>query len=118
MAVVDFSNAVLNVFEGNQNVRQMKPFENSDIALNSPIIKNMSGTDISRSYAVRTLRNTPTVKSYLYTGTLAESGTEFLIGNFSSSVGVLYASWKVSNISFSSGDTYAFVVDVEVSGNT
>ena len=55
--------------------------------------------------------NTPTKASILYSGSFAGSGTEFYIG----ARNALY--WKVSNISFANGDTYSFVIDIEVDGN-
>lgn len=104
MAQVDFSNAVLDVSGNN------KPMTSSsylDIT-GSSTMSNASGTRITSGEANSILSNTPSKVSILKTGTFNSSGTECFISG----------KWRISNISFSSGDTYSFVIDIEVSGNT
>lgn len=112
MAQVDFSNAVLDVNTG------YKPLPvNEYIALGDlgyPPLMNIGGTSITTNSGKSIITNTPSKVSILYTGTFTSAGTEFYI--VKDDTANLY--WKVSNISFNSGDTYSFVIDIEVSGNT
>ena len=118
MAQVDFSNAVLDVFEGNESVKSMQPL-NYDVylRLGEWITNTGGGSSITSSHSTSILTNTPSKVSILHTGTFAESGTAFLIGQYWDNSN-WRAPWKVSNISFSNGDTYSFVIDIETSGNT
>ena len=107
MAQVDFSNAVLDVYND-------KPLTyGSYLQLNNsgaPYFHNLAGNYISVP-TKSIILNTPQNVSILFTGVFNSAGTEFYIGDSAKE-------WKVSNISFSSGDTYSFVIDIEVSGNT
>lgn len=116
MADVDFSHAVLDVFQGNATVNPRNPFPYSYFYLNNGSLTNTSAGMVS-SGSARIITDTPSKVSILYTGTFSASGTEFLIACAWESGG-WYASWIVSNISFSNGDAYSFIVDVETSGNT
>ena len=107
MAVVDFSNAVLDV-----NTGQLPMTYGNYLDLNNDKFYNSSYGIINTNRAVSKILNTPTKVSILYTGTFVASGTEFSIASTSN------MTFYVSNISYSSGDTYAFVIDIEVSGNT
>lgn len=123
MAEVDFSNAVLDVFEGNEYVSAYNPMSTSDyMQLKNSSVEyfyNLQGNGISvPNPVVSILSNTPTKVSISYVGTFNSSGTEFLIGLYSVTGGYKYAGWKVSNVSFSSGDTYSCIIDIEVSGNS
>lgn len=105
MAVVDFSNAVLDV-SGYET-----PLTHSDyMDLRHNFWHGSSEISVP---TIRVITDTPTKVSILYTGTFNASGTEFTI-NYSST----RAAFRVSNISFSAGDTYSFVIDIEVSGNS
>lgn len=108
MAQVDFSNAVLDVY------RSEKPMTHNDyLRLQNHGFFYNGGSVNEQSGSVSVITNTPTKVSLLYTGTFTASGTEFYIA-YTANAGT----FKVSNISFSAGDTYAFVIDIEVSGNT
>lgn len=111
MAQVDFSNAVLDVFSGNPMTfgNYMQLYYVSSNSLDDP-----NGNPISTPVVSKIL-DTPTKVSILYAGSIVTSnvsGTEFLLRIGNTRV------WKVSNISFATGDTYSFVIDIEVSGNT
>lgn len=108
MAQIDFSNAVLDV-NGNST-----PLTEDDYMSfnNTAYLWNSQGQYITSNQTKTIINNTPAKVSILYTGSFTTSGTEFYIGNGGGNP------WKVSNISFSSGDTYSFVIDIEVSGNT
>jgi len=108
MADVDFSHAVLDVNTG------YNPMTNNNyLNLATASLANASGQIINSNASQTIITNTPSKVSLLYTGTLGSSGTEFYL-YYSGNV----KPWKVSNISFSSGDTYSFVIDIETSGNT
>ena len=104
MAQVDFSNAVLDVYNGT-------PFSQALFNLDNANFVNSSQQPIVTNYSRTLITNTPTKVSILYTGEFTASGTEMY---------TYYAApkWKISNISFSSGDVYSFIIDIEVSGNT
>lgn len=105
MAVVDFDNAVLDVNTGEN------PLNHSDYMDLKHYFYN-NNTEVSTP-TISVISNTPTKVSILYSGTFTQSGTEFYIA-YSTTNGT----FKVSNISYSAGDTYSFVIDIEVSGNS
>lgn len=109
MADVDFSNATMQPYS---NYAPMTYSEYLAFYRSAPLY-NSSGSGITSNYARTIVSDTASMFSYLFTGTFTASGTEFYIG-WSSSALV----WKVSNISFSAGDNYSFIVDIEVEGNT
>ena len=112
MAQVDFDNAVLDVNPNSSN----NPMNiNKYMGIGAGYsLRNSSNSEIVSNYSSSVISNTPTKASILFTGTFTASGTQFFItSGWGSQI-----DWKVSNISFSSGDTYAFVIDIEVSGNT
>ena len=103
MAQVDFSHAVLEPYEDSKPLTW--DYLNLDTT-NSIFNRNGQGIGTgSRSI----ITNTPTKVSFLFAGTFSASGTEFLMGN--------YTVFRVSNISFSVGDSYSFIIDIETSGN-
>lgn len=108
MADVDFSNAVLDV-----NSSEKPLAESGYLRLRNYMFYYNGNpvTDTSGSSTIIT--DTPTKVSILYTGTFIASGTEFYIAYSQYS-----GTFRVSNISFSSGDTYSFIIDIETSGNT
>jgi len=106
MAVVDFSNAILDVYDNTK-----KPMTVTDYMKlgSSSYLYDEQGQPINSNNTMSILSNTPTKVSILYTGAFISSGTSFHTDQ---------SQWKVTNISFSSGDSYAFVIDIEVSGST
>lgn len=104
MAQVDFSNAVLDVSGNN------KPMASSSYLniTGTSTMTNASGTRITGWEANRILSNTASKVSILKTGTFNASGTECFISGM----------WRISNISFSAYDTYAFVIDIEINVNS
>lgn len=112
MAQVDFSNAVLEPYT---DVKPLTAQYDLGIEINN--ISNANSGIIASNLTTTVLENTLSKRSVLFTGTFTDSGTEcYLYYYFSIAVHNIY--WKISNISFSSGDTFSFVIDIEVSGNT
>ena len=107
MAQVDFSNAVLDVY--NSSARPFAYSNYLNIPYEATVYDDQSGNSINGSASVNIILNTPTKVSILFTGVFTASGTSFHTNR---------SVWGVSNISFSAGDTYSFVIDIEVSGNT
>ena len=103
MAEVDFSNARIEVDStSNQN-----PTTTAEVLLaNGTTLVDSSNTVIGSGRATR-LINQQKQLMYNYTGSFTASGTEFYFGTNQSR-------WKVSNISFSSGDTYVFQVNASL----
>ena len=104
MAQVDFSNAVLDV---NSNNKPMTNINYMELGTGNGVLTNGSSV-INTNASVSIIQNTPSKVSLLFTGTFTASGNTCYTN---------YQRWKISNISFSSGDSYAFVIDIEVSGN-
>ena len=94
MAQIDFSNATLSI---KPNVGL--PAGEGYAGLNTVVFLDANGSRINSSSNVSVLLNNENNFTLLYDGTMEASGTEFYIG-----------SWKVSNISFSSGDTYVLQI--------
>lgn len=124
MAQVDFSNAVLD-YSDEANAYAMQ--ESNYLFLDYPNISyggifnyNVSQYKIVTNDNVSIILNTPSKVSILYTGSFIANGTFFYIGSCRYFDGGWRKTlpWKVSNISYSAGDTYSFVIDIEVSGNT
>lgn len=125
MAQTDFSNANIEI------IGSHKPLRYRFLALTN----YNSATDIvyfmtiGSPYTalgtptITVLTNTPTKYSLLFTGTFTNSlptgVTEFgiYIRYRSGSSGIYDYFWKVTNVTVTAGDTYSFVVDVEVSGS-
>lgn len=112
MAVVDFSNAVLDVSTDSPASPPMSYDFYMRIGYESVLYDATQA--ITTGQSMTFLLNTPTKVSILFTGKFTTGGTYFYIGTDTNYRRV----WKVSNISFSANDTYAFVIDIEVSGNT
>ena len=118
MAQVDFSNAVLDVYEGSSSILPATPMAQNNYLKLLGGINSISGSSaVTTGDSVSVITNTPSKVSILHTGTFAESGTAFLIGQYWDNSN-WRAPWKVSNISFSAGDSYSFIIDIETSGNT
>lgn len=112
MAVVDFSNAVLDIAGLNPSYSRPMSLDYY-LRFGSPsgdaYFTDNQDQRIVSNPSSQIILNTPQKVSILFTGTFTTSGTEMYR---------YYTMWKISNISFSAGDTYSFVVDIEVSGNT
>lgn len=119
MAQVDFSNAVLDVNTDSNDL----PFDYSYLYVNyNGAFYTYDSSQyhiVNSNYSVTKISETPSKVSFLYTGKFNSSGTFFYLGRCWYDYGVFkHLPWKVSNISFSADDTYSFVIDIEVSGNT
>lgn len=107
MAQVDFSNAVLSISTTSPLAIYFTGFS-SNTSGNSNHILNQSGQAITSS---RSLTKNVTSKNKLImtmSGTFSASGTEFYIAYSPDFF------WKVSNITFASGDTFTFQVTVDL----
>ena len=104
MADVDFSNAVLDV---NGNTKPMTNASYLGMASGGGVLTDGSNI-INANYSLNIIQDTPTKVSLLHTGTFTASGNTCYTD---------YQKWKISNISFSPGDTYSFIIDIETSGN-
>lgn len=109
MALVDFSNAHIEV----ASPSSFKPFWNNWLGLRgfsgNPIIRDANNNNIVSNLGQS---DHPVSVSKFYialTGTFTASGTELYYGNTRN--GVLY---KITNISFSSGDTFDFRINAEI----
>lgn len=105
MADVDFSHAVLDAVNGETPLTHSSYLD---------LMHNFwyGSTEISVP-VISLITNTPTKVSILYTGTFNQSGTEFYFAYVGGA-----GTFKVTNISFSAGDTYSFIIDIEIEGNT
>lgn len=101
MAQVDFSNAVLRPNTGHKPFN----FQNFMEIANANYMCKANGVTISTNHVMTVLENTKNKYSVLFTGTFTESGTECYLHN--------YLTWKITNISFSAGDSYSFAIDIE-----
>lgn len=102
MAEVDFSNAVIEAY-GNT------PFANRYISFNDGNlnITNASGTNIAPGGSRTVLVDDYNQFTIRHSGTLNESGTAM----YFSSNGIR---WKISGISFASGDTFTFTTSADL----
>jgi len=109
MAQVDFSNAVLE--PSNYDDPNTRPFHYGDnIGLNqSAFLYTSEDGSITTGQVKNKLVGTNTKAVIHYAGTFTKSGNYFYLES--------HYVWKVSNITYNEGDTYSFVVEVEVEGN-
>jgi len=109
MALVDFTNARI---EPNSS-SPLNPMEYIRLGINAVteniVPRNSSGSAIGTGSSGSLSADSWYEKMY-FQGTFTASGNEFYLGTSAAS-NVL---WKVSNISFSSGDTYSFYIDMEI----
>lgn len=106
MAQVDFSNATIEYITTAPN-----EWDLAYLMLKSSALWNSSGGLINQNAAVNKTSETGSKVSFVYTGAFISAGTEFY---FRSYFGTRDMAWKVSNISFDSGDTYSFQIDLEL----
>ena len=111
MAEVDFTNARI---EPSSLGNWVNPTNAADVSLNnySYYLLDSSGSSISSALSPTQLINQQKQLMFLYQGTFTASGTEFYIRPTSSLSG-----WKVSNISFNSGDTFVFQINATLTCN-
>lgn len=103
MAEVDFSNARLSV----DPARTKSPIDPNYLNLIANYFYDSNWNRISTVSFTRVVDEQNRV-SYIYSGTFTASGTEFYFGDAYPSE--FDQRWRVSNITFSSGDTYQFKV--------
>lgn len=121
MAEVDFSNARIEPYAytpiGSTHYNPVNPTYRENVSLNqSTLYSRDFGTIIAPGAKVTQLVNLQKQLIYLYQGTFTQSGTEFYILNYSGS-GYMSTCWRVSNISFNSGDTYTFTINATLTCN-
>ena len=104
MAQVDFSNARIEPDSSGW-------VTSSNVALFNSILYGLTEgkPQINTGYTYNITYDSPSKRVILYTGTFTASGTGFYMG--------INGYWKVTNISFSAGDTYSFEVEIAVSGS-
>lgn len=105
MAVVDFDNAKLEPLRVN--------WDYSFLNLRAVVFyqANQYATPVSNP-TVATIQNTPDIVSFMFAGTFNVDGTEIYLYLNNTKA------WKIYDVEFRQGDTYSFVIDIEVSGNT
>lgn len=108
MAQVDFSNARIEPANISPSVNPTA-YSNLTLAGYNDTLYDSRINAVSSNINVTQLTNQQKQLMYLYQGTFSASGTEFYIIHAPSYTN--YAGWKVSNISFSAGDTYVFQIN-------
>ena len=119
MAMVDFSNARIEpvaypgIGQGAfSTYSAVNPTEKIYISFYSNVnLWNADGGTISTNASISQLLNESKQMILLYQGTFNTSGTEFYIISYGNSV---MGAWKVSNISFNSGDNYVFQINANL----
>lgn len=106
MAIVDFSNARIEPV-GTKSI--FNTTSNVDLDISNWTLKDASGNTINTGQASRLIDQQNRLL-FAYYGDFTASGTEFYIGQSISSGSIVYA-WKISNISFQSGDSYSFKIN-------
>ena len=107
MAQVDFSNAILDVAP--TNVANVICEQTLALGYGSSLYDN-NQTIITSDSSFRVLTKTNSKVTYFFQGKFNTNGTECYIYN-----GYYMKNyWRISNISFSSGDSYSFTIDVEI----
>ena len=119
MAYVDFSNAHIDVRGSLKPLHQkylgLSNYNNA-IQISSFLTLQAPWEYVATSVTVSILESTLTKYSLLFTGTFSLAGTSFgiYINKDSSSYEEF---WAITNVSFSAGDTFSFIVDVEITGS-
>lgn len=102
MAQVDFSNAHITPYGNNPT-----SVYNTGLA-GITYFYDSSNNTISSNVSSTTLKSESAEMIYRISGSFSASGTEFYFGNGSTKC------WRVTNVSFSSGDTYSFTVKASI----
>lgn len=105
MAEVDLSNAVL------QPYNKHPANSTSYLGLRNARITDSSGASITSGVSSTIVTNTSNQLNVLFTATFNTSGTEFYIYDYQNG-GPIH--WKVSNVSFASGDTITFQINADL----
>ena len=106
MAQVDFSDAIINSFP---SAYSRTSWDFDGLGLGAANFRNSSQQTISTNMTISTYSESIHNKAFRYVGSFTGSGTEFWIWCDAN-----YPLWHVTNISFSSGDTFDFIVDTIV----
>lgn len=105
MAQVDFTNArIAPATLGGSN-----PTKNAYLNLNTTALVDASDNVIVSGYSSQLIKNEQKQFVYMYSGTFTTSGTECYLRYATTS-----GWWKISNITFSSGDTYQFSIKADL----
>lgn len=107
MAMVDFSNAKISVDNSSSNPPSTQLYANVDAFIGW--LNDANNNHICTNKNVTQVVNQDKKLVAAFTGTFTASGTEFYLRYDSGG-----ARWKVSNISFQSGDTYSFQIPIEI----
>ena len=102
MANIDFSNAQLSLRSGGYD-----PWPSPYLAFGtSSSLRNSNGNVISNDVVCTRLSQTLNKVSYSYSGTMnyGRGGTDIMIEQM----------WLVTNINYSSGDSYNFIIDIDL----
>lgn len=109
MAQVDFSNAVFEPLISSQNINPMG-FNYGRLGLRSGnVFTDSSDNSITSSLTVNVVKKTTKEYVLSYIGTFSASGTEFYIKD-----STVTKIWRVSNISFASGDTFTLQINCRI----
>ena len=107
MAQVDFSSAVIEPYNTN-------PTYGASLSLSNSFLYDVSDpTQGVGSGTCTLLVNESKQLVYMFQGTFSQGGTAFRIKLRTGDTGY----WKVSNISYSNGDTYLFTVNATLTCN-
>ena len=107
MAEVDFSNARITPLNITNSIN---PTTGIDLSLSSGVYSS-SWANIVTGGSITRLINTGNQLVFLYRGTFTASGTELYVGAGYTNYNY---GWKISNISFNSGDTYIFKIRADL----
>lgn len=111
MAQADFTNAVLTPYN---NPTYFSPLVNPYESLNTNFLANPSTTSSIGTGSVNRLNTSQNERYDVFSGTFTASGNEFYIASANN---VAYIFWKVSNVTFNSGDTFNFQIHVDMTLN-
>lgn len=112
MAEVDFSNATIEIDPS----ATQSPVTYANVNLDRADLYSTNGAQITTGATMSRLINEQKQLMYLYQGTFTADGTAFVVhGVYGANNWA--ARWKVSNISFNSGDTYVFQINATLTCN-
>ena len=113
MSMVNFTNAKIDVVESQGTV---VPVYWNNASINATTLTDISGNTINSNGICNLIVDEAKKYEYIYSGSFVTSGTEFYIDANPGSV-PKNARWKISNISFQSGDTYSFQIPITLTCN-